>query len=212
MKFFVVSYTNRVKRYCEKEFIERFNEISQGHQSLIIDNTPGREYFEHLSQITPYVAHIDVPELPVESLFQRNVTDSVNLCRNAFLQSDCDVMVTIESDVIPPVNLIELFENDIIHLQQFAGKEWGILGGLYYNSFHDYSLTGLQETHHVLSGCTAYSRKLLEKFPFRYNPQDLGPFPDAIMSFDAGKEFSLWNDHEIYCKHLEVSPGCRQSA
>lgn len=221
-KWFVCSYTNAVKSYCDKEFFERFNEIATGHLSLVVDNTPGREYYEKLAHMTPYVAHIDVSPQPKQSLFQRNVTESVQLCRQKFLESDCDVMVIIESDVIPPVDLLQRFEKQIRNIQFIEVKPseehdymdglqplWGILGGLYYAGFHDFSLEGRQRTHHVLSGCTAYRRELLEKYPFRYDPNNLGPFPDAFICADAGGEFSLFNDHDIICKHLEIAPGNR---
>ncbi len=222
MRFFVVSYTNRVKDYCEAEFFERFNEIAMGHLTLVVDNTPGREYFEHLVHLTPYVAHIDIDRQPEGSLFQRNVAESVAFCRQKFLESNCDVMVIIESDVLPPVDLLRRFEIDIDNLSysedvdKACGIEprhkWGIIGGLYYTGFHDYSLTDCQRTGHVLSGCTAYRRELVEKYPFRYDPANLGAFPDALICADAGGEYELFNDHNIICKHLELQPGCRQSS
>ena len=215
IKFFVVSYTNKVKDYCATEFFKRFNEIATGHMSLVVDNTIGREYFEEIAHLTPYVARVEVPAEPKASQFQRNVAESVQLCREKFLESDADVMVIIESDVIPPADLLTNFSHDIWHLGQcgeFGHKPWGILGGLYYNGFHDYSLDGLEPTGHVLSGCTAYRRELLEKYPFRYDPNNLGPFPDALICLDSMGEYSLWNDHRIVCKHVELQPGCRQSS
>jgi hypothetical protein len=193
-----------------------------GTQSLVVDNSPGDEYFNKLTKmVNGYVAHVDVPRDPVESLFHRNVTTSVEFCRQSFLASDADVMVIIESDVIPPVDLLERFAVDIEHLSQSrsmqtyegerAMKPWGILGGLYYPGFHDYIIKGLVGAHHVLSGCTAYSRELLQKYAFRYDPTNLGPFPDAIICHDAGGEFSFWNDHGIVCDHLHRGDGGRMS-
>lgn len=224
-KFFVVSYTNKVKDYCDKEFFERFNEIATGHLSLVVDNTPGREYFEKLIHLTPYVAHIDIDASNKEGLFQRNVAESVALCREKFLASDADVMVIIESDVIPPADLLERFDKRIQEYLKWIKPGtiglgdgtlvrwciWGALGGLYYPGFHDFSLEGIAKTGHVLSGCTAYRRELLEKYPFRYDPANLAAFPDALICHDANQEYSFWNDHDIICKHLHRGDGGRMS-
>lgn len=214
MRYYIVSYTNKVKSYCQDEFLATYGAILEGHEGIVVDNTnDGGEYAKQLRKHLKHVVHINVPQEPAESKFQRNVTESVNLCRREFLKSDADIMVIIESDVIPPKDLITRLDESIIHLSQaesFHYKPWGIIGGLYYVGFHDFTLEGLQDTHHVLSGCTAYKRELVKKHKFRYDPNDLGPFPDALMSFDAGKHYSLWNDHSIICQHLEVSPGCRQ--
>lgn len=212
-KFFVVSYTNKVKNYCEVEFFKRFNEIALGHLSLVVDNTPGRDYFEHIVHLTPYVAHIDVDREPVGSLFQRNVALSAEFCRQKFLESGADVMVIIESDVIPPGSLLSELDKTITHLGHSEGnRPWGIIGGLYYPGFHDFSLDGLHETQHVLSGCTAYRRSLLEEHPFRYDPNNLAAFSDAFMSMDAGAKYTLWNDHSIICRHLAMPNGARQTS
>lgn len=213
-KFFVVSYTNVVKDYCDKQFFKRFNDVATGHLSLVVDNTPGRKYFDRICKLTPYAAHIDIPQEPKGSLFQRNVTNSVQFCREKFLESDCDVMVVLESDVIPPVDLLKCFAERIYNLEHVEQGllPWGAIGGLYYKGFHDFSLEGLHEVGHVLSGCTVYSKALLTKYPFRFDPGNLTAFPDALICADAGGEFSLWNDHDIYCEHLEIQPGCRQSS
>ena len=91
---------------------------------------------------------------------------------------------------------------------------WGIVGAIYYQGFHNYGFDTsekfLERTHHCLSGCTVYKRELIRKYPFRYDPENLGPFPDAFICFDAGSEFSFWNDHRIQCDHLHIN-GARMS-
>lgn len=209
-KFFVCVYTHATKDYCSAEFFKRFNDIAVGQLSLAVDNTPHRSYFDKLAELTPYVMHIDVEREPVGSLFQRNVAESVEACRKKFLESEADVMVIIESDVIPPVGLLQELDKTINYLEHSDHPlPWGIIGGLYYPGFHDFSKEGLHQTHHVLSGCTAYKRELLEKHPFRYDPENLGAFPDAIICFDSKDEFSMWNDHSIVCQHLHRGDGGR---
>lgn len=216
MKAFICTYTNRVKDYCDTEFLDNVHKLSKDNPVMIVDNTLDGSYTPRLETLTHAYPNFNinwiiVPRDPIQSQFQRNVTQSANLCRDAFLRSDADYMIIIESDVIPPVDLLDKLQADIEHLDQFAGKEWGIIGAHYYKGFHNYDQKGLYEVSHVLSGCTLYKRSVITKHQFRYNPEDLGPFPDAHISIDAISEYSLWNDGSIICEHIEVSPGNRQS-
>lgn len=197
MKYFLCTYTNKVKRYCDEVFFERFN--SFGKESIAVDNTIGLEYYERLKTLTANVEHIDIEEQPKETQFQRNVAESANVCRDAFLKTDCDLMLIIESDVLPPVGLISMMDRAITKLP----KSYSALGALYYTGFHDYTKEGIHKTHHCLSGCTAYKRDFIEKFPFRWSYDNLGAFPDAWAAVDAGDNgYTQWNDHDIRCEHL----------
>ncbi|WP_315817964.1 hypothetical protein [Paraflavitalea speifideaquila] len=119
----------------------------------------------------------------------------------------------IESDVIPPQSLLQQFECATSELD-LTEAGWGMVGAIYYQGFHNYAFdthdTFLERTNHCLSGCTVYKRELIRKYPFRYDPENLGPFPDAFMSYDAGHDFALWNDHRIICDHLHIN-GARMS-
>jgi hypothetical protein len=153
-----------------------------------------------------HLHRVQVPEHPLESQFQRNVCDSVNYLRDLFLsQTNLPYFLILESDVLPPADLLRRLESAMGRLDRLD-PSWGIVGGLYYDGFHNYdfdtSQTSLERTHHCLSGCTVYKRELIEKYPFRYDPDDLGPFPDAFICYDAGQEYSLWNEHGIHCRHL----------
>lgn len=213
MNYLIGIYTNEVKDYCDKDFIDNVYKLSQGRDVVLIDNSQSLRYYNRLLQLTDEydnftVHHIEVPYDPKATLFHRNVTTSVLFLRDLFLKGNYDYLFIIESDVFPPEDVIAKFEDSI---KQIDDKNLGILGGLYYVGFHNYKLKGLQKTHHVLSGCTIYKRELIEKYPFRYDEKDLGPFPDAWICFDAGKEYSLWNNHDIICEHRHNVNGTRYS-
>lgn len=216
--FFIAVYTNECKDYCDEEFFENLLKLKNNNYLGIVDNTIGNDYFKKLRKLAPTAAitKINVPVEPKISLFQRNVTESVNSLRDDFLNTDKDYFLIIESDVIPPLDLLSKLQDSISYLDSLDystndANPWGAIGGLYYDGFHDYSKKGLHKTHHVLSGCTVYKRELIEKFPFRYDPDNLGPFPDAWICTDAGKEYSLWNNHDIICNHLHTQHGTRMS-
>ncbi|MCO5947146.1 hypothetical protein [Mucilaginibacter flavidus] len=212
-KYFIAVYTNEVKDYCDEVFFSNLFEVSAGQPVFVVDNTIGDSYFNKLQTsfkergyFNFRVYHLEVSEEPKVSQFQRNVCDSVNFLRDIYLtQTSLRYFLIIETDVCSPADLLSRFEDGISRLDA-QNPNWGIVGGLYYHGFHNYdfdsTVTSLEPTGHCLSGCSVYKRELIEKFPFRYDPQNLGHFPDAFMSFDAGSAFSLWNEHQIKCDHL----------
>ena len=220
-KFFIAVYTNQVKDYADGPFFDNLFLLSKGEPVFIEDNTIGTQYYDNLKKYFSEknydnfrIGHLNIPEHPKESQFQRNVCDSVNSLRNIYLESfSAPYFLIIESDVIPQPCLLEQFECSIDALN-LAEPNWGIVGALYYQGFHNYGFdtrdTYLEKTAHCLSGCTVYKRELIEKYPFRYDPLNLGPFPDAFMSYDAGSDYTLWNDHRIKCDHLHIN-GVRMS-
>jgi hypothetical protein len=213
MKFFICSYTNAIKSYCDKRFIDNLHGLSMNNPVFIVDNTlDNGVYLNKLRTLTQRYSSFSVVNHfvnaePKISQFQRNVVESVNVCRDKFLQSDCDHMLIVESDVIPPANLLAMFHDDAINLSK---ENWGIIGAKYYKGFHNFSLQGVQKINHVLSGCTLYNKELIKKVKFRYLEKQLSAFPDAFMSLDAsGCGYTLWNDYRISCDHLEAYPGDR---
>jgi len=212
-KYFIAIYTNVVKDYCDHQFFNNLYQLSRSQPVFIADNTNGNSYYTRLQNgcrqndfANFHVYHLEVPEHLKESKFQRNVCDSVNYLRDIYLhQTNLPYFLIIESDVYPPADLLDKLERSIEHLDQ-QDPAWGIIGGIYYQGFHNYNFncaqTSLERTAHCLSGCTLYKRELIEKYPFRYDPSNLGSFPDAWISYDSGKEYSLWNEHQIKCEHL----------
>lgn len=209
--YFIAIYTNIIKDYCDEKFFSRIYELSCGNPVHIVDNSYGTEYYDKLVKICPYdnfkIYHIDVPIKPSQSRGQRNIEQSANFLRDIYLKTDIPIFLVVESDVIPPVDLLDRFDNTVLP------DDAGMLGALYYNGhgFHDLKLTGLQKKPHVLSGCTSYKRKLIEKYKFRYDEKELNSFPDALISRDSNKEFGLYDNHDIRCEHLHAKNGSRYS-
>lgn len=225
-EYFIAIYTHICKDYCDKQFFERVAQLSNGNPVHVVDNTgkiigkrknkkgfDGSIYFEKLKTICNYpnfyVYHLDVNKIPSNSLFQRNVKESANHLREIFIKTEFKKFLIIESDVLPPLDLLEKFDKKIPLLP----SNWGMLGALYHNipGIHNRDVSGLHQKHHVLSGCTVYQRELIEKYPFRYNQEALSAFPDAFICADAAKEFTFWDDHDIICEHLHGKHGERQA-
>lgn len=216
MKYFIGTYTNWCKEYCDEQFFKRIGEL-QGESTLcVVDNTDPvlHDYSYDLEAI------IDEHVLgkPIMSFafkrepdhqFHYNVENSALVVRQQFLNSNSNYLLLIESDVIPPADLLARLDATITQLPD----NWGILGCLYYEGFHDYSKTGIHETHHALSGCTVYRREVVERYPFRVSAENWAAFPDAWISHDVKAEglYRIFNDHDIHCDHLHFRGPLRQS-
>jgi len=176
--------------YCDERFFERF--VSYNCDKIIIDNSQGIEYTKRLRGLTGLdVIHIDVAREPQRTRFLRNVTDSANMVREKFLNGNDDYLIIIESDVLPPANLLDMFDEAMEMANDLPFGNWAAIGGLYYAGFHNYKGAGkieLEKTHHVLSGCTIYARDIIEQFPFRWSWDNIGAFPDAWICHDINSE------------------------
>src|SRR5262249_28402768 len=203
--FFIAVYTHQVKSYCDRLFFRRLHTIAGQNSVHVVDNSPDDTYTKQLILLcegydTFAITRITVPPDPVATLFLRNVCDSANYLREAFLQTDCRHFMIIESDVLPPLNVLGRFARDIGNLPD----NWGVFGAVYYKGRHDFTLRGIHSSDLVFSGCTVYRRELIEKCAFRWSDEHRRSFPDAWMSTDAiGNDYSLWNHHDIRCRHLQ---------
>jgi len=211
--YLLSTYTHEVKSYCDEIFFERF--LSYDCDKIVVDNSQGMEYTDRLRDLTELnVMHVDVPKEPQRTRFLRNVTDSANAVRSKFLEGRCKYLIIIESDVLPPVNLLTLFDEAMGMADDLPFGKWAAIGGLYYAGFHNFRGAGkieLEKTHHVLSGCTVYSRDIIEQFPFRWDWENVGAFPDAWICDDINRntDMSLYNYKKIICEHMTNREGRR---
>jgi hypothetical protein len=213
-KFYVCSYTCEAKSYCDALFFEGLSNLTYQNKIIkIIDNSQELNYLTRLNAIRDYfenlktleIEHIDISPEPKNSLFNRAVAESLLFLQKDFLKSDCDYFATIESDVIVPPNLLELFCEVL--------NKADLIGGLYYNlSFHtkeDWEGDDFVFSNGELTGCTCFSRKILKKIMFRQG-EDLAAFPDAYFSKDAvANGFKIGRQRKIKCKHLDDGTGFR---
>ena len=204
---FIAVYTNKVKRYCDVQFFNALqNNVSTEHIYVVDNTTDNGSYANELKNIINCnIVNLDIPEYPESSKFHRKVAESVLYLRDIFLKSNYQYFGIVESDVIIPPNTIDTLLANI----KAMPDDTGAVGALYYEGFHDYNLTGLQYTNHVLSGCTIYKRAMIEKYPFRWQETYMQAFPDALICLDAINEFKYYNNHDLKCTHAHTENGSR---
>ncbi len=202
---YLALYTNKVKAYCDKRFFYNVEQICKRGgitKGLVIDNSYKETYAPELKQMTEFPVY-RIIVTPGEYQFQRNVAESLMVLRQGFLKTKCEYFFILETDIIPPVNIVGHFMS---YWKDYP--EAGILGAHYYKGFHSFTNV-IEKTHHVLSGCTMYRREVIEKYPFRIDLEaNAGAFPDAWISYDLSRAKERGeNNYEMYnipviCEHV----------
>jgi hypothetical protein len=225
MNVYFGTYTYVHKIYCDREFMGQVvaqlpDELVIG--KLIVDNSKGENgnsdrYCAHLQGLSDSlgaraeVIHVDVDREPKNSIIHRRIVASANIIRDRFLTTTAEWLLLVETDVIPPQGFLpEMMEK---------AQGFDIFGLPYYKGWHanEWFLPQHREVvecspsyAHVLSGCTLYSRRLIERFPFRYDPDVLFPCPDSWISYDARNNgFRLGHYTGLKCRHLAMIDGKR---
>jgi len=134
--------------------------------------------------------------------------DTRNLVAEHFLESDCDVLLSVDDDIIPPYDVLRLVD----HIRE--DERWGIVGAVYALSGEDgleaavfdeadpgsgWSWKfappgdGLQQHFAVGLGCVAISRSIFEALdprPFRLTYDDAHNAriaPDHFLCHEIGR-------------------------
>jgi cellulose synthase/poly-beta-1,6-N-acetylglucosamine synthase-like glycosyltransferase len=198
-KTLVATITHQCKQYCEEEFFENLKLIKYDADILVVDNSDDGNYCKHLQK----KFNIDVKHLTIKPHkklpIQHKIKVSYNYVRWYFLKNNYDLLVLIESDVIPPQSTIPKF--------QIVSEFYNIISGLYYAGIHD-RYKGLKDIYEldnskdiVLSGCCAMNRIIMEKFKFRLEYENNnGNFPDAYLNLDTNN-FRKCFITSIACEH-----------
>lgn len=126
-----------------------------------------------LTQQEGYKLHLSYPT-------GKPISNNRNTIVSKFFATDCDFLMMIDSDIIPPMNILQLtdFDKDIITPLMFVHQKGKLLplflkrnkDGIY--DVDDYlNKTGLQQVDATGTGCIIIKRKVLEnpelKYPFR---------------------------------------------
>ena len=117
-KVLIFTPTYSGKDYCTKRFLDNISLINYpNHEFLLIDNSEGLEYYEHLKTLTDDVVHIPRGKNGRESL-----AAAQNYARQYAVKEGFDYVLSVEIDLFPPANIIQ-------HLMKHFKP---VVGALYY--------------------------------------------------------------------------------
>lgn len=147
------------------------------------------------------------------------ITNNRNTIVQKFLATDCDYLMMIDSDIVPPPNILNLvdFNVDIITPLMFV-KQKGMLIPLFlkrdkdglYDAADYLNLTGLQEVSATGTGCIVIKREVLEniKHPFenRYDEDGIKTLGNDFAFCQMAKEkgYKIWVHLDYVAGHHSV--------
>jgi GT2 family glycosyltransferase len=211
-----------VKDYCFDEWIIKANNLTYENKDIfVVDNSEGREYYDLIRNKYKNINFSRVNPVHFKS-FKKALAKSHETIRQKALKGNYDYLLHLESDVFPPIDIIE----------RLMEKKKKVIGGLYHIELGEQSKLMIQELEsfgvehretynldetdlsfvdgkvkRVFScglGCVLIHRSVLSDVEFRYE-EGSPVHPDSFYFADLNqKGYSVFADTDIYCEHFNI--------
>jgi GT2 family glycosyltransferase len=210
------------KNYCFDQWADNVNHFTYSNYDVhLVDNSTSIDNTQLIESKGFKASYLK----PNEKGVFHTMRDAHNICRELVLDGGYDFMLHLETDVIPPADIIERL---MMHEKLIAGASYDINFGSKRQAmvqtdepfgshirfrqvemieedepaFYDGSL---KEVYHIGIGCILIHKNVLERVQFEYQ-DGMDMHPDtffAVRCHDEG--FPIHCDTSIYCDHLNRS-------
>lgn len=152
----------------------------------------------------------------------RPISHNRNLIVKVFLESEMDYLLQIDSDIVPPKNIIEMVNNNVdfcsADIQTCKGQEIIKLALEKTETGDEYRIiknlkNGLNKVDATGTGCCLISRKVFEKlkppyYKFIFDEEGLCIKGEDFHFCDSIKElgFDIYFDTSFKCLHYQMLP------
>ncbi len=219
---------NEVKNYCIEDFLRKVTNLSYtNYDILFADNSKTHDNTRKLMKSGINCVHVK-PKLKDN---QQYIADSQELLRDAVLRGKYDYMLMLESDVFPPVDIIErllMHKKNIVgasyfidhghdsHLMLQQMEESGEFLRHTMNVKNGYDILHadgkLKKVYACGFGCLLVHKSILKKMKFRWNKgADAHSDSFFFADLDAGR-IPVYLDTAILCEHRNESWATRVDA
>lgn len=219
-KILIFCPTYEGKDYAIDRWVNNINSFTYpNYRYIIIDNSEGTSYTRKLRERGYNVHHV-----PRGKNSRSAIANSQNYARYKMLSEGYDYLLSVEVDLYPPHNVIELLLGhckDIVALPYFIGfknkvQEFKIpcifyktvkhsLGGTRLISLKEANTffnKGLQEVHGCGLGCTLIRRHIVEKFPFWTDERFTNKHSDVYFYMDVNNAgYKVFVDSDYCVEH-----------
>ena len=222
-KVLVFTITYEGKEYAREQFMSFIKGITypkDSYRHIIIDNSPTMDYYNKLVSLygSENVYHTERGNNSRESLAR-----SQNLARRIAIDEGYDYLLSIESDIFVPPQIIQkllVHGVKVVSVLYFIGdrslgqrvpcitlpeffEDIGAWGSrlLKPEEYGEYLNQGLKPVHAAGMGCCLIKREVFEKFIFYYDPRVIGHsdiffFQDCFIN-----KIPVYVDTDILCHH-----------
>ena len=222
-KVFLTCPINIVKAYCLDDYFNSLRKLTyHSIQYYFVDNSKDENF--HRELMCQYGFEIDWCN-PKNRSSQWYMTASLRMCRQKFLESDCDMMFIRECDIFTPKDIIEILiahDKTVTSACYFIGakenshliqteleRTFGSYGFSYPHwkkQFINYK-GQLQQTDMTGMGCLLIDRSVIEEIDFRVSTKSTS-HADTLFQydlFDAG--INTYQDRSTIVKHRNADWG-----
>lgn len=222
-KVLVCGPQSDVKSYCFDEWAENVKNFTYPEYDVFLaDNSLTKDFSQKIKDKGFDCINI-TNEDNKDSVLSRLAT-SHELCRQYAVRKGYDYMFHLETDVFPPIDVIEklIFEKKPIigGLYQLSDNEARVpmlnrissntdeYRHAIYGGYNNFMIDGkVQKTLSVGLGCILIARPIFTKFPFR-NIEGASWFPDVVWINDVySKNIPIYAHTGIICKHKNSNWG-----
>lgn len=219
-KVLVCSPQHESKDYCFDEWVERVKNLTYpNYEVLLADNSETREYCKKIESHGIKTIYIRDKGKGIIN----KMAEAHESCRKYALRNNFDYMLHLETDVIPPFDVIERLMS---HKKNVISATYDIMQGKerkamimidekshrfvrgyrtnkYIEQEEPLFFDGkVKRVFHAGIGCILIKSNVLEKFEFR-SVKELDYHPDSHFANDLYQQnISIYVDPTINCKHL----------
>lgn len=218
-KVLVAAPQHESKNYCFKEWYDNVKNFTYPNFDVFLsDNSDTKDNYDMLISLGIKADHISKHK---DGVFFK-INDSHNSCRQYAIDNDYDYMLHLETDIFPPIDIIERL---LVHKKKVISGLYDIFYGdkrklmvqidektpRTYNKFRTSDFIedsepllfdgGIHRVYHAGIGCILIHRDILDKIPFRVekgnNFHSDTWFGNDCFQFDI----PIYVDSDIICEH-----------
>lgn len=216
-KVFIATPHADRKNYCLEQYIEVINSLTYKNKVVMVaDNSDTNKNSKLLTKLGIKNIYIK----PKRKSNIQYICESHNSLRSAFLRSDADIFFHLESDIIPPPDIIERLlatRKRVVGAPYFIGE--GSDSHLIVQDIEEFGLEmkltkrmddgtdfmymdgKLKKAHTIGLGCIMIDRQTVDKVPFRWE-KGVDAHPDSFFSHDLHMlKIPIYCDTSILCEH-----------
>lgn len=221
-KVLVCAPQHESKKYCWEDWVQNVKNFTYPNFDVFLaDNSVGDDFSAEIKK-----EGFEVERVVNNKGVMHRIADSHNACRDYAIKNNYDFILHLETDIIPPIDVIERLLNNG---KKICSASYDIWHGKsrqamiqidepfdrYKNAYRTVKFAEeteplvfdgqLKRVYHAGLGCILIHKSVLEKIPFRYLTNQ-GLSADTWFANDCYKhDIPIYLDSSIYCKHLNFN-------